>query len=134
MRKVSLFLLAFTILLGVTTVASAHGRGHGRKAKHNRVLFVETPVPLQRVRVVTVRRPVSRVLGVRYYQRDNYGRRRSALAHRQNAERRALHLRQMQERRLARRSGLNRRALAHQQRAERRLLRRHFRRERGIIH
>jgi hypothetical protein len=59
---------------------------------------------------------------VSFGQRANFGQRRSALAHRQNAERQALHFQQLRERKLVRARGRNRRDLAFQQRQERRAL------------
>lgn len=124
-------MIAFAVLLSLAVIASAHddhGRGYGWR-QGSRVRALSGRRYARPVRVVTVRGPM-RVLGARYYNHDNYGRRRSALAHHQNAERHLLHRHFKQERRLARYRGLDRRELARHQREERRMLRRHHRAER----
>ena len=98
MRKVITLLAAFTVVLGLAVVASAHDRH--RFGHRNRVRVVRT----YPVRVVRVQRPV-RVLGTRYYNSYYYnnGRRRSAFVHRRNAERRAWRRQWIREHRNGRR-------------------------------
>jgi hypothetical protein len=109
MRKLLGLLMAFAVLLTLAVVASAHDR-HGREHGWNqgrRVRVIRSSRRIRPVRVVAIRRP-ARVLGVRYYNSryDNYGRRRSALVHYRNAQRRALRRHQLEEwRRLRRHHG-----------------------------
>lgn len=99
MRKPVTFLLVSALLIAMAGPATAHpfpGRGRKAYAKGWKQLKVK------------------RDLSDRWWEAgrglwahqlrdvDNYGRRRAALAHHQNAERRALHNRQMEQRRLAR--------------------------------
>lgn len=131
MLKVLTLFLAAVMALALPAAASAHDRG-GRNKQERRVLPRLGSIDDRDRRGASVRRR-TRVRSSRFDRRDNFGQRRSELAHDQNAERRALHRHQMSERRLARRGSTDRRALARHQRAERlRLLRQQQRERRSI--
>jgi hypothetical protein len=128
MKKFMTVWLAVAFSIGLASTASA-GNKHGRDNKEPKELK-----PQRKEERLTLRTRHPRPAPPdRSDHQDNFGRRRSALAHHQNAERRALYQQQKEERRLARGSGTDRRDLAHQQREERRQLRQHQQQERKNI-
>jgi hypothetical protein len=107
MRKLIVFVLTLAFSLCTSGLAFAHDK-HGHHGRHGKfVKFDRDDGPIGLIRV----RPV------------NFGQRRSSLAHQQNAERRALHQHQKQERKLFHARGLSRRNLAMHQREEKHMLR-----------
>lgn len=140
MRNLVILVMASAMLIGLPSAASA---GSGRKdsnklirqqeMQHDREFRHSGGLPIMFHRRVVVRRRVPMVAIRRRGVVTNHGRRRSALAHRQNAERRALHERFKEERQTAKIQGLDRRDLAMRQNEERRVFHRRQKMERRAM-
>ena len=140
MRNLLILLMASAMLIGLPSAASA---GSGEKGSNKLIRQQEMQrerefrhsggVPIRFHRRVVVRRRVPFFTIRRRGVVTNHGRRRSALAHRQNAERRALHERFKEERQTAKIQRLDRRDLAMRQNEERRVLHQRHKMERRAM-
>ena len=140
MRNLLILILASAMLIGLPSATSASSGGKDRnkligqrETEREREIRRSRGVPIMFHRRVMVRRRVPFFAIRRRGVVTNFGRRRSALAHRQNAERRALHERFKGERQTDKIRGLDRRDLAMRENEERRVLHQRHKMERRAI-
>ncbi len=140
MRNLLILLMVSAMLIGLPSAASAGSGGKDsnklirqQEMQREREFRHSGGVPIRFHRRVVVRRRVPFVAIRRRGVVTNYGRRRSALSHRQNAERRTLHERFKEERQTAKIQGLDRRDLAMRQNEQRRVLHRRQKMERHAM-
>jgi hypothetical protein len=132
MGKTTTFILVSILLIGLPVQAASHSSSfdkHDGKRVAKRMRKEDKEVR----RALGHRRPEPIVWTKDLIVRDNFGRRRSALARHQALERLALRRHQMEERRLSRHRGMSSRALAMHQRQERHQLQQHQQQERLAI-
>jgi hypothetical protein len=137
MRKTAAFILVSILLVGLPVeAASRHSSPFDRREGKRLAKLIRKEDKEQRKqtrRGLRHRRVENVVLTKELIVRNNFGRRRSALAHHQQLERLALRRHQMEERRLSRHRGMSARVLAMHQREERRRLQQHQQQERLAI-